>query len=167
TGGSRQGIRGTSTVRIPLYGVSPRARSSAGQSSGLIIRWSLVRVQAGPPDETSAGARFAGAPAYSSANEAGEGATEGATSALPRLVRHRRRPTRGYRAGDGRTDRHERLYAVSTVGLRIELSLLEWSRRYLTLDPAAIGSTEKKHKKERGRCPSIDSPHALPLSGRS
>src|SRR5262249_3807263 len=25
-----------------------RARSSAGQSSGLIIRWSLVRIQAGP-----------------------------------------------------------------------------------------------------------------------
>jgi hypothetical protein len=27
-----------------------RARSSAGQSSGLIIRWSLVRIQAGPND---------------------------------------------------------------------------------------------------------------------
>ena len=29
-------------------GLTRRARSSAGQSSGLIIRWSLVRIQAGP-----------------------------------------------------------------------------------------------------------------------
>jgi hypothetical protein len=32
-----------SALRLPV-----RARSSAGQSSGLIIRWSLVRIQAGP-----------------------------------------------------------------------------------------------------------------------
>ena len=30
------------------YAAGGRARSSAGQSSGLIIRWSLVRIQAGP-----------------------------------------------------------------------------------------------------------------------
>src|SRR5439155_60854 len=36
-------------VRIPLYRVSANgARSSVGQSSGLIIRWSQVRVLAGP-----------------------------------------------------------------------------------------------------------------------
>jgi hypothetical protein len=31
-----------------MYAAPGRARSSAGQSSGLIIRWSLVRIQAGP-----------------------------------------------------------------------------------------------------------------------